>query len=488
MILLDLDGTYEKADQPFFILHCLRMYSLDGQLIHDQLHRFIEELSLTPAGIQTQSNIRKYLYQVFLPIFPNMIFCLLKPQVPDFSVGDDSSLEIFMDPLGETRRQCLKQAHLPLHHGSHYQAVIGKVRYVLSNLPRRESEMLPFVDKISEIPDEKFGSNAANPFDAISFTHRESGMKCKINFDDPVGPFVSSLIELMLQIEPLVLPVLKFVHYWARVHRFTNIQPNINLILSMMVFVYFMKSNVLPSVKVLQKLAKYSFNEEKMSFTSHHSKPPWSIELCTHLPPILDYLEKKGQKNCYKKSYPKDKDSTKRVNIAREIFTHLKNFFGAFSWLDFSTCVISPRIGDVVSRRSLLIKSSPLYHPKNERFQDSPLIVQHPFDLGRNLAVNCDTTFVNRMQLEFRDTHKRIYSELENPKPKMSQLFPSFHTLLRWEPPSSSFDSRQQKRSESKSSSSSSSSSTLHDDDNNSLLASSESDREDMNRPRNQTL
>lgn len=359
---------------------------------------------------------------------------------------EDGILEIFMDPLGESRNyrnsSTLPENLPPYHHTPNYQAAIGRIRHVLGRLPVKESERQRLYEEMASVPpDEEFSPNSLF-CDALLFHHYESGTTCRIIFDDPIAPFVGSLLELVCHIEPSLDSVIRFVHYWARVHRLSGI----NLVLSMMILVYFMKRGILPSVQALQKLAKYTDNDDEETATRPQSSrykyvQGWKIEVCNDLPTIVDYLGRRQANSGEEDDRKSEEDSNWEEEMigsvdTRKIFTHLKNFFGSYSWVDFGAYIVSPHSGELVGKSD----AAAFRNPKKRRnfsqpaFRTAPLIVQHPFDLRRNLAAVLDEAFVNRMQIEFRNTYQRMEAVLRSSKPKLEEMFPDFQSLLRWEP------------------------------------------------------
>ncbi|CAG2054913.1 unnamed protein product [Timema podura] len=198
----------------------------------------------------------------------------------------------------------------------------------------------------------------------VKFFHRPTEMNCDLSFRNALGVQNSILIRFYLSLDPRIKPLLFILKYWSQKNDLSGSGKLTNYALAIMILFYFQQLDdpIIPSVFDLQNLC-----QDKR---------------------YIDGWE------C---SFTEDTSKLKPISNLSSIPELLHGFFKYYGHFDFGFKVICPLLGHTV-RKSAFEKLDELPSEMNmlkEKIQcdaelglkvDSPICIQDPFELNRNLT------------------------------------------------------------------------------------------------------
>nr|CAD7585501.1 unnamed protein product [Timema genevievae] len=198
----------------------------------------------------------------------------------------------------------------------------------------------------------------------VKFFHRPTEMNCDLSFRNALGVQNSILIRFYLSLDPRIKPLLFILKYWSQKNDLSGSGKLTNYALAMMILFYFQQLDdpIIPSVFDLQNLC-----------------------------------QNKRYIDGWECSFTEDTSKLKPISNLSSIPELLHGFFKYYGHFDFGFKVICPLLGHTV-RKSAFEKLDELPSEMNklkEKIQcdaelglkvDSPICIQDPFELNRNLT------------------------------------------------------------------------------------------------------
>nr|CAD7427733.1 unnamed protein product [Timema monikensis] len=198
----------------------------------------------------------------------------------------------------------------------------------------------------------------------VKFFHRPTEMNCDLSFRNALGVQNSILIRFYLSLDPRIKPLLFILKYWSQKNDLSGSGKLNNYALAMMTLFYFQQLDdpIVPSVFVLQNLC-----------------------------------QNKRYIDGWECSFTEDTSKLKPISNVSSIPQLLHGFFKYYGHFDFGFKVICPLLGHTMSK-SAFEKLDELPSEMNklkEKIQcepelglkvDSPICIQDPFELNRNLT------------------------------------------------------------------------------------------------------
>nr|CAD7399581.1 unnamed protein product [Timema poppensis] len=198
----------------------------------------------------------------------------------------------------------------------------------------------------------------------VKFFHRPTEMNCDLSFRNALGVQNSSLIRFYLSLDPRIKPLLFILKYWSQKNDLSGSGKLTNYALAMMTLFYLQQLDdpILPSVFVLQNLCQ---NKRYID--------GWE---CT---------------------FTEDTSKLKPISNLSSIPELLHGFFKYYGHFDFGFKVICPLLGHTVSKSDFekldelpsemnKLKEKILCDAELSLKVDSPICIQDPFELNRNLT------------------------------------------------------------------------------------------------------
>jgi hypothetical protein len=430
-------STLDKRDKHFLLHHLDMMAVISQQEINNQFLSWLSQGALNGDEIVMRQAILRDSDYVLRQKFPEVYSYSVSLLIPGFQ-DVDSVFEIYVDPYGICGASMnMKSSAKDAYKSVPYQQAILEILYIFQN--QTISSYGKLYNDVSVVTSNADLDGMGKTIRAINFC--QAGIRCQIRFDAAMDSNVTSLMAFLMTVDDRVQPFIRFILYWARTQQLQRKCPEILSILTAMALVYLMRKSVIPSILTLQQMT-YSTPSEVIA--EHSVVEGWNVSFSRDAERINNYLRSKGkvflEQTIFESSrnmfVPKSLDA----QTSSAVLQYLHEFFFCYGTNQLNQYMISPFLGDTFSKRGILdsMENSPQDMPFWKRIQEvcsgldfsKELLIQHPFNLGLNLAQNMDSSCLLYLQGLFREQAVKFEKNLQSVNPTLLDLFPDLFTLV----------------------------------------------------------
>lgn len=234
----------------------------------------------------------------------------------------------------------------------------------------------------------------------LKIQHALTSINCDLSFENRLSAQNSKLMVLYTNVDARVFRLMVIIRYWLKLHHLSGPNDIKNYALNLLVLVYLMKKDIIPSVYTLQCLKEGQRREQGL-FLNVDEIDGWDASFCEEPEFIAKNFE----------SCPLPVDFHEKPT--RYLIDLALGFFKMCSQTDFSKVVVCPFLGEIILKGGFI--------PGNEQFLtdmfgrykqfaeendissrlkiNTYLCIQDPFVLNFNVTAGAPVGTVVRFQL-----------------------------------------------------------------------------------------
>lgn len=372
--LFDLENPRRPELNPDFLQY-------EELSLSQQIHEFLKTQKLSTDQIRTRWQIAfdtLYLLRQYYPQCELLVSGSLFTEISN----TDSDVDMQVDLYGSNTNQ--QQLDLcKLRDEVHFKVFEG--RYC----PQSHSPLHNFMT--GEVLMEKH-------VPLIRFCHGPTGTKCDLTFGNKISVQNSKLLKFYMEYDPRVKQLLVFLRYWMRFHKLSGKLKIKQCALSLMVLVFLMDWDVLPSVEFLQNLNQPELPNE-------HVYNGWNANFCASIPLVIKKFKRGAELSSYARC-----EQLGTVNFIEMML----GFFHFYGNLNLSEQVISPWHGKVICKQdfddTLLIRLGGIWGKDTEKGfgKGRSIYIQDPFVHNFNVGEGVAAEHVCKFQKACRITDESL--------------------------------------------------------------------------------